>query len=651
MNSTNEKSIIYMFGRFLYCLIPVFVSCGAVLFFGKDVNSDALNYHAYAAFGLIEGRIEADFFPAGPQSYLNPVGYIPFYFFRAWLPDLWMALSFATLNSAGIYAIVYLTKEFIKKEDDIYTYYLAILCALLTTVFWQTVGSSFIDGYICALILFGTLYFIRSFHCSSDREQSKSLMFSALFLGAAAGLKLTSIIYCVAAGLTLFVFLWGTPKKWSKLFIFFSFGVVAFTLIEGWWAYLVYARTGNPFFPYLNNIFESPFYPAQSISNDRFSPESWLDGLLFPLYAVMPAPWLYQELRAPDVRFFFFFLFLSVAFLFRWTKLKNNMFGLVAISFYLLSYFFWLISTGNGRYGIHLFLLPGVFIAWFALIIFGKKIAKNIILIVVLVQAVCLWVGASGRYSEQDFSGKWFEYNVPGEFKKNPALFISLDVNSFSFIAESLHPESIFTNLSGQLLLPKTDALDNFLKQAARKFEGNIWFISRATQDALPKDLNENFSGTINANNISSYLYTIDTRLSRLALSVDRSLCFYVSPGKDADFMITPLAIACRVKFDNDSYEKFKLQSVQYDLVFDRIEKECAHLFNPRVSFTENIGDLWGRKYLGSETRMYVSMGSVWIDFSDRVLPLNLGVFSDIQHADAVLNCNNPIPRMSHDVW
>ena len=46
---------------------------------GKDVNWDLLNYHYYLPYELLGQRLEQDFFAASAQSYLNPVGYLPFY--------------------------------------------------------------------------------------------------------------------------------------------------------------------------------------------------------------------------------------------------------------------------------------------------------------------------------------------------------------------------------------------------------------------------------------------------------------------------------------------------------------------------------------------------------------------------------------------
>ncbi|HXZ52080.1 MAG TPA: hypothetical protein VEH51_08770, partial [Burkholderiales bacterium] len=49
------------------------------LFAGKDLNWDQLNYHYYVAYAFLSGRLDQDFFAASVQSYLNPIGYVPFY--------------------------------------------------------------------------------------------------------------------------------------------------------------------------------------------------------------------------------------------------------------------------------------------------------------------------------------------------------------------------------------------------------------------------------------------------------------------------------------------------------------------------------------------------------------------------------------------
>src|SRR5687767_7794576 len=78
--------------------------CAAwTVFAGKDVNWDLLNYHYYIPFQLLAGRLQQDFFAASAQSYLNPVGYLPFYLMvsSGWHSVL-ASIALAALHSLSI---------------------------------------------------------------------------------------------------------------------------------------------------------------------------------------------------------------------------------------------------------------------------------------------------------------------------------------------------------------------------------------------------------------------------------------------------------------------------------------------------------------------------------------------------------------------
>ena len=59
--------------------LAVAACAGWTLLAGKDLNWDLLNYHYYVPYQLLGGRLGQDFFAASAQSYLNPLGYLPFY--------------------------------------------------------------------------------------------------------------------------------------------------------------------------------------------------------------------------------------------------------------------------------------------------------------------------------------------------------------------------------------------------------------------------------------------------------------------------------------------------------------------------------------------------------------------------------------------
>src|SRR6516165_1078579 len=67
---------------------------------GRDLNWDQLNYHFYAAYQFLDGRLEKDFMAASIQGYLNPLAYIPFYLMvRAGWHSLLIGSVLALLHS------------------------------------------------------------------------------------------------------------------------------------------------------------------------------------------------------------------------------------------------------------------------------------------------------------------------------------------------------------------------------------------------------------------------------------------------------------------------------------------------------------------------------------------------------------------------
>lgn len=94
----------------------------------------------------------------------------------------------------------------------------------------------------------------------------------------------------------------------------------------------------------------------------RFAPDSLLEGLLRPILVLLPQPWIYSELTAPDFRFVFLlgmllFWFISGFVLKRpWSaNLRHAMLSGVC----LLAFLPWLLTGGNGRYFIAYLALVG----------------------------------------------------------------------------------------------------------------------------------------------------------------------------------------------------------------------------------------------------------------------------------------------------
>jgi hypothetical protein len=251
--------------RLLVFCVPAAICAVWTVYAGKDVNWDLLNYHYYLPFELAAGRVTQDFLAASAQSYLNPVGYLPFYFMVSWgwhsvVASALLAVAHST-SLALLYLLAWRLFAHLEPRQRILFSCLATATGAATSVYWVTVGSSFIDPLIAPMVLGGLLLLLDSGEGAVRRAAAAGALF-----GAAAALKYSGAIFGVAA-LPLALALPGLSRA-SRLragLAYVAGGAVAFGLLAGPWLALMAREFGNPVFPLLNGWFRSPDAPAANI--------------------------------------------------------------------------------------------------------------------------------------------------------------------------------------------------------------------------------------------------------------------------------------------------------------------------------------------------------------------------------------------------
>ena len=174
---------------------PAGILCAAwTLHAGKDVNWDLLNYHYYVPFQLLAGRLEQDFFAASAQSYLNPVGYLPFYLMVAggW-HSVVVSIVLAAAHSLSIGLLYLIARRLFAhlppRERTVFSV-LATALGAASGVYWMTVGGTFLDPLLVPLMLGGLLLLLREGRradagrrwpecCSAPRPRSSTPMRSS----------------------------------------------------------------------------------------------------------------------------------------------------------------------------------------------------------------------------------------------------------------------------------------------------------------------------------------------------------------------------------------------------------------------------------------------------------------------------------------
>ena len=434
---------------------------------GRDLNWDQLNYHFYAAYLYLEDRLAQDFMGASIQGYLNPLAYVPFYLMVRWnWHSLAIGSMLALIHSTCLWLVYGIARVLIpaRARDREAMIAVSVVLAFLAPIYLVEVGSSFIDVTTTIPALAGVLLLLL-FRVQPERA---ALVFVAgALLGSACALKLTNVVFALAA--VLFVLFASIPKRRRMYLLagYASGGAVGLLLWEGGWALRLYREFGNPFFPWFNAWFRSPDFPPFNIQHARFVPQSVGEFVLFPLRILDLYERVYTERRAPDIRFLVLFALLAavaVAEALRARRLVSDgaassvsrdprMFG-TAAAFTLASYVLLLATSGNGRYGIPLELWIGPMIMASLLALrASRRVTAYLTCAVLVVQAAFVYVAVPTRWNPTEWKARWFDVSVPEVLRARPFLFLSLNKQTNAFLAPFMNPESSFVSLVGQVSL------------------------------------------------------------------------------------------------------------------------------------------------------------------------------------------------------
>src|SRR5207247_6225752 len=155
-------------------------------------------YHYYLPFELLAGRLGQDFFAASAQSYLNPIGYLPFYLMVTYgWHSVAVSIVLATAHSLSIgllYLVAYRLFAHLPPRDRGVFSCLAAALGAASGVYWMTVGGSFLDPLLVPPMLAGLLLLLRE-----DRHAGRRAALAGALFGAAAALKYSNAIYALAA--------------------------------------------------------------------------------------------------------------------------------------------------------------------------------------------------------------------------------------------------------------------------------------------------------------------------------------------------------------------------------------------------------------------------------------------------------------------
>ena len=617
----------------------VAVGCGYLL--GKDVGWDTLDYHLYAGFSAVHDRLTLDYFPAGPQSYFNPYAYVPFYVLAtSGLPTL---VASALLAVAGS-TVLWLTYELAVCASPSNGHRLqlaagvcAAILALLNPLLVEQFGSSFVDISTAALVLCGWLLLVRAV----QGPRIFLVVGAAVILGVATALKLTNSLHALAAAALLLVLPRPLFGKLRYAALYAGTLAVSFTAAAAPWAYRLTLRFGNPLFPLFNGIFRSPEFTTEALRHYRFLPSGPAEALWRPFAIAAPTPMVQAEDLAPDLRYAALLILgcaLAASWLWRrrlsserpWSASRSDRStrALAALGCGLIvDWILWLSASGNGRYFLPMASVTAVLIVG---VLFRMPPRWRNYGLAFILGAQCyqlVW-GSEFRFNPLPWSGPWFQVSMPDQIATERTLYLSVGVQTNSFIAAYLPAASSLVSFSGEYPLAVQGASGARVEALVRRYSPRVRVLMHAARP---------YAGTKEDRGLLS---VTDDALERLDLRTEPDDCATISvrglpppfeiqvgkaarpPATDTTYLVT-----CRLVPANPADQAARLaRQRDADLVFDRLEDACPTLFQPRRIQTLHVGNRWQRKYMNTDLLAWVARGQLsFIDLDLADDPIGLG--------------------------
>ena len=619
---------------------------------GKDVNWDLLNYHYYAPYEWLHGRLAQDYFAASAQSYLNPVGYLPFYAMVAsgWHSVL-ASMALAAFHGAAIGFLYLIAWRIFGHRAAAERRLFALLAAALgacTAIFWTTVGGSFLEPLLAVFMLAGLTLLVDD----DARGWQRRAFAAGVLFGIAAALKYYNAIFAVAALPLALVLPRGSRRDAMRAGVAYAVGgVVALSLFAGPWMALMWREFGNPVFPLMNGWFHSPDAPPANVFAGRFALRGLGDALSFPFRLAVPAWMRYAEISAPDLRFAP--LVLAAAILPVSARLLRCPSGSAPLraadwrllAFFLGSFVLWLLTSANGRYGMVVLLLAGLCLARLVERLLPLPAVRVALLVLLIAQvAACFMASSSRWYLADRWSASWLPFVVPERARQQPALYFSVETLPMAALAPFFHPASSFVNLRGQYSIapgaPRVQALVARHRGRVRVFGRYL----RLDEQGKP---------------FAQVVEVYDRTLVRHGYRIDPSDCFAVPWRPDEE---DPLSRAANwLAQEPEPHDKAlslgscALQPAQRDpadveserrisAAFDRVEQRCDTLLRGQRALTEPMGREWLRNYPALDARLLTERGHVILERYLALAYIDLGLVSSWERTDPPLPpaCEQP---------
>jgi hypothetical protein len=424
--------------------LPIAIALGSLLagaiytwIAGEDANWDWQNYHAYNVWAVLNGRYDTDALPAGFQTYFNPAVYFPVYALRHLLPQPFGLLIVGAVHGLNLALVYWLTRGLLRNAASFGAVAASILIAAFGPMTLSEVGTSFSDILTALPIVAGFILIL-----TADGSHRLRYLLAGLLLGAAVGLKLTNVVFALAAAAAVLL----SARPLMAMICLGVGGAVGGLASGGAWSLMLWREMGNPVFPLFNGVFQSSELAPNNIMDMQFLPKGFWDALAYPFY------WLLGDNRSSEYPFrdarFAVAMLLMLAGIAARAARQTAIFTRRDLQFFVIfavSYAAWLWLFAIQRYAIVLELLCGPLIALLLVRVMAGASAKTSTAVMLSVAAaIALW-SQPGDWWRRPWSDP-YQPKISARLQQ-PATYFLLD-KPLAYVAPLLPPRSRFYQIA-----------------------------------------------------------------------------------------------------------------------------------------------------------------------------------------------------------
>lgn len=478
--------------RYANAAIPVLVWLAPLasgllsLYMGKSMAWDLLHYHYYNGYAFLNDRLGYDILPAVFHTFLNPVLDIAFYVGVETLPARAVGFTLGAIHGINVILLFHCARLALGPRvrgssamPNLLPGFLAA-AGFGTAAAMGTLGSWHHD-LIASLFFLGALLILLG-KPGGGRGRLPKLLRPAcagLVVGIGLGLKLTLapfVLAIVAAPLAT------AGRAGDRVLACAAAGmaaVVGLLLSAGFWMVRMQAEFGNPFFPFFNRLFGSPFVGAGEGRDLRYLPADVLEYLVYPVIfsfdadRISEAPWRDFRLLAAFAVAVALLVAALTTRMVRW-RLNGGVFtgfnARMLLWTALVGYAGWLVLFSIYRYAVPLEMLVPLLLCVMLVALLGPRAGTYATV------ACCLALVATT--SKADFARKdWSDdpfvgASVPVQYRGlRDAVILMAGRSADAHFIPAFHPSNRFIRLDGFDYAYRVD--DPFTRQATAIVSGH----------------------------------------------------------------------------------------------------------------------------------------------------------------------------------